>query len=86
MGENYNEIKRRFRNPLGFLVYNISHIFPFAKVDKFKKNIGKFTKKGVVELCPGISEKTIERVLKTLVEENFISKNGQGKNTFYLKQ
>ena len=48
--------------------------------------IGKFTKKGVVELCPGISEKTIERVLKTLVEENFISKNGQGKNTFYLKQ
>ena len=45
--------------------------------------IGRFTKKTILEYCPTISEKTIERVLKMLVEEKVISKHGQGKNTFY---
>lgn len=47
--------------------------------------IGRFTKKTIIEYCPDISEKTIERVLKMLVEEKVISKHGQGKNTFYYR-
>ena len=45
--------------------------------------VGKFTKRDIAELCPSLSEKTIERVLKQLVEEKVISRQGSGRKTFY---
>ena len=48
--------------------------------------LGKFTKKDILELCPGLSASTVERHLKKLVAEGYITKHGAGKNTFYAKQ
>lgn len=48
--------------------------------------LGKFTKKDILELCPGLSASTVERHLKKLTSEGYIAKHGAGKNTFYAKQ
>ncbi len=46
---------------------------------------GRFQKKDVVERCPNLSETTIERTLKQFVEKNYITKLGDRKNTFYIR-
>lgn len=46
---------------------------------------GKFYKKDIVALCPSISETSIERALKTLVDKNSISKHGERKSTYYTR-
>jgi len=51
-----------------------------------KTKIGKFTKTNIVEMCPTLSETTIERCLKTLLEQNKIEKHGDRKNTFYTRK
>ena len=48
--------------------------------------IGKFTKKEILELCPGLSASTVERHLKKLTVEGYISKHGTGRSTFYAKE
>ena len=48
--------------------------------------LGKFTKKDILELCPGLSASTVERHIKKLTSEGYIAKHGAGKNTFYAKQ
>lgn len=47
--------------------------------------IGKFTKRDILGLCPSLSASTVERHLRKLTEEGYISKYGAGKNTFYAK-
>lgn len=47
--------------------------------------IGKFTKQDILEQCPSLSSATIERNLKKLCEQHEISKNGQGRSTYYLR-
>ena len=47
--------------------------------------IGKFTKSQIAELCPSLSVKSVENSLKKLASENFIEKQGSGKNTYYVK-
>lgn len=47
--------------------------------------LGKFTKKDILELCPSLSASTVERHLKRLTAEGYISKYGAGKNTSYTK-
>ena len=47
--------------------------------------LGKFTKRDILELCPSLSASTVERHLKKLTAEGYISKYGAGKNTFYAK-
>lgn len=60
-----------------------------ASIDTVKNAIsnklGKFTKKDILELCPGLSASTVERHLKKLTAEGFITKHGAGKNTFYTR-
>ncbi len=48
--------------------------------------LGKFTKKDILELCPSLSASNVERHLKKLTLEGYISKHGAGKNTFYSKR
>ena len=48
--------------------------------------LGKFTKIQIVELCPTLSNSSIEQSLKKLRENNYIEKLGKGKNTFYVKK
>ena len=47
--------------------------------------IGKFTKREIVNVCPSISEKSVETALKKLMDEGYISKHGTGRSTFYVK-
>lgn len=47
--------------------------------------IGKFTKSQLLERTPSIAKSTLELVLKKLVEEGFIIKEGQGKSTYYYR-
>ena len=48
--------------------------------------IGKFTKREIVNICPSISEKSVEASLKKLLDEEYIVKHGSGKGTFYSKK
>lgn len=48
--------------------------------------VGKFNKTKIVELCPNISVKSVEKALKNLVDNSFIEKFGTGKNTFYTRK
>ncbi len=48
--------------------------------------MGKINKQILVEKCPEISIKSIERALKILLDEDYIKKQGQGRSTFYIKK
>lgn len=47
--------------------------------------IGKFTKKEIANICPSISEKSVEVALKKMLDEGYIEKHGSARNTFYVK-
>ena len=47
--------------------------------------IGRFTKKEIVNICPSISEKSVEVAIKKLLDEGYLEKDGLGKNTFYYR-
>lgn len=48
--------------------------------------VGKFTKSEIEELVPSVKKTSIVNSLKTLVEEGFIERHGNGKNTFYTRK
>nr|MCR5302967.1 hypothetical protein [Lachnospiraceae bacterium] len=48
--------------------------------------IGRFTKHEIVNICPSISEKSVEAAMKKLLDEGYIVKHGSGKGTFYSKK
>lgn len=50
-----------------------------------ESRIGKFTKREIVELCPNLSASTVERHLRSMVEAGELTKQGQGKNTVYVR-
>ncbi len=47
--------------------------------------LGMFSKRDILELCPNFSASSVERHLKKLVADGYISKMGAGKNTMYVK-
>ena len=47
--------------------------------------IGKFSKKDIANICPSISEKSVEATVRKLVDEGYIERHGTGRNTFYTK-
>lgn len=51
----------------------------------FERKIGKIRKSDIVELCPNISVSAVEKGIKKLLNEGKIRKEGNGKNTFYVK-
>ena len=48
--------------------------------------IGKFTKNNILDVCPSIKKATVEKALKTLVEEGILEKHGVGRSTFYTRK
>lgn len=54
--------------------------------DIIKTKIGKFTKAEIIALCPTLSETTIERCLKELLDQNLIEKHGERKSAFYTRK
>lgn len=54
--------------------------------DIINTKIGKFTKSEIIALCPTLSETTIERSLKELLNKDLIEKHGDRKSTFYTRK
>lgn len=52
----------------------------------FERKIGRIRKSDIVELCPGLSTSAVEKGIKRLLDDGKIRKEGNGKNTFYVKQ
>ncbi len=52
----------------------------------FDKKLGIIKKSDIASLCPDISETTIERTLKELLERGFVEKVGKGRATGYVKK
>lgn len=50
-----------------------------------ESKLGRFTKKDILELCPGLSASTVERHLRRLVMEGELKKLGGGRTTTYIK-
>ena len=79
--KGYNEFQER----IGHLRYR-----KLSKADRvksvFEKRLGVVKKSDIATLCPDISETTIERTLKELLEAGFIEKVGKGRATGYAKK
>ena len=52
----------------------------------FDHKLGKIRKADIIELCPDISQTTIERTLNALLTEGYIEKVGIGRSTAYVKK
>lgn len=52
----------------------------------FDKKLGIIKKSDIAALCPDISETTIERTLKELLESGFVEKVGKGRATGYVRK
>ena len=78
--KGYNE----FQDRIAHLKYR-----KLSKADRvkaiFDKKLGVVKKSDIATLCPDISETTIERTLKELLEIGFIEKVGKGRATGYIK-
>lgn len=79
--KGYNEFQDRIEH----LKYR-----KLSKADRvkavFEKKLGIVKKSDIIILCPDISETTIERTLKDLLETGFIEKVGKGRATGYTKK
>lgn len=51
--------------------------------DAFGKKVGKVTKSDIMELCPTLSRSAVEKAIRELCDEGFITKHGNGPATFY---
>lgn len=79
--KGYNEFQDRIEH----LKYR-----KLSKADRvkavFEKRLGIVKKSDIATLCPDISETTIERTLKELLETEFIEKVGKGRATGYTRK
>lgn len=50
-----------------------------------QNKLGKFNKQDIRELCPTLSDSSIEGALRKLVASDELKKEGKGKNTFYYR-
>ena len=50
-----------------------------------KNRIGRFNKQDIRELCPTLSDSSIEGALRKLVAADELKKEGRGKNTCYFR-
>ena len=50
-----------------------------------KNKIGRFNKQDIRELCPTLSDSSIEGALRKLVSDGELKKEGKGKSTCYFR-
>ena len=72
---------REFEKRMNIIAEKIPAIEMVRKATSFK--IGKFNKADIMELCPLLSNTTIQKALSSLVEEGYLERHGKGKATFY---
>ncbi|MBO7435890.1 Fic family protein [bacterium] len=63
------------------IVQNLSKSERIRKI--ISEHLGKITKAKIIEQCPDISSKTVERTLKELLDNQEIIKIGTGRYTYY---
>ena len=80
----YRELESHANKVLGQQTAKRRRAYSIVK-DTIEAHIGKFTKMEIVALCPGVGQKSIEGILKILLNEGQIVKMGSGRNTFYVK-
>ena len=51
-----------------------------------ESRIGKFSKREILELCPNLSSATVERKLRSMVQQGELAKLGNGKSTVYVRK
>ena len=97
--ENKNDVKPFMKYLLGILL-SVYRDFEARVVITEERNLdtlgivrlavgnilGKFTKSKIMELCPTISRASVSNALNKLIEQGIITRNGSGKNTFYIKK
>ena len=72
---------RDFENRVNVVCKKMSS---FEMVEKaVNSKLGKFTKNGILELCPEIGRASVENALKKLCDDGKIEKHGAGRSTFY---
>lgn len=52
--------------------------------EAFGKKLGKISKSDIMELCPSLSRSAVEKAIRELCAEGFITKHGNGPATFYV--
>ena len=72
-----------FEERMAFVEPKLSAFEMVTKASKFK--IGRFTKQDIRELCPTISDSSIEGALRKMVASGELKKEGKGKNTCYYR-
>ena len=82
IGETTEVVKTKGGKRRSVTVRSSAYDIVKAAVDS---TIGKFTKKEITNICPNISEKSVEAALKKLVDEGYVDKHGKGRGTFYSK-
>ncbi len=75
---------RDFETSVNILIEKKSKAI-FQVQDIIKTRIGKFTKSEILSLCPTLSETTIERCLKELLDQGLIKKYGDRKTAYYTR-
>lgn len=74
---------RDFEDRMSLVEVKLSALEMVSRASKYK--IGKFNKQDIRELCPTLSDSSIEGALRKLSASGELKKEGKGKNTFYYK-
>ena len=72
-----------FEDRMEIVEPKISALEMVRKASKVK--IGQFSKQDIRELCPTLSDSSIESAFRKLITAGEIKKEGKGKNTFYFR-
>ena len=72
---------REFERRMDIITENLPAIEKVRKATSFK--IGKFNKTDIMELCPALSNTTVQKALSALVNDGYLERHGNGKATFY---
>ncbi|MBQ7670848.1 MAG: Fic family protein [Clostridia bacterium] len=74
---------RDFEERLALVETKLSTLEMVRRATKYK--VGRFTKQDIRELCPSISDSSIEGAFRKLIEEGEIKREGQGKSITYYR-
>jgi len=50
----------------------------------FSVKLGRIKKSDIMEMCPNLSRSAVEKALRDLIADNYITKHGKGPATFYV--
>lgn len=84
---NKDELTGVLRYMLSAFLYGAISTMPALEMVRMasKSKIGRFNKQDIRELCPTLSDSSIEGALRKLVAAGELKKEGKGKSTCYFR-